>query len=556
MTLVLEPRGIEVPLLSPERTEDASKPRLLSTMRERSDRALAYLLAAHWPVALALAPLRGTWAAALVVGGLASAIPLILATLRPGAVATRMTVAICLMVYSMLFIAQTGGMIEMHFHVFASMAFLLIYRDWRLPVLAGAIIAVHHAFFNYLQTRGYRDLVFADHHGWHIVGIHAVFVVFEGAVLVYMARLLVTEVQQSEALVSRAERLAAGDLRTRVAVSEGTVGAAGRALNEATDALGIFVGDLTARAAETGVVSATLDSAVIRQRAAATAVGTVIARFAAGAAQQEAETGAMMAAFDDMVAAVKRVATTVGQVTSTSGVAADAAAASAALMEGALAAIARMEQAVQTAAKQSRSLYALSGRVDGMLQTITDIAAQTNMLALNAAIEASRAGERGQGFAVVAEEVRLLAEGAARAVREASETATRIRSGIEQVMVGMERGLAESHDGLRLAGSLESSLQELKRTSATGLTSVQAVARLSREIAAQTERIVGESSDGVARRTVLALAQVSAANAHAAAEAAEAAEEIEAALAGISAGAADLDRISDGLRDASRRFQT
>ena len=101
------------------------------------------------------------------------------------------------MVYSMLFIAQTGGMIEMHFHVFGGMAFLLIYRDWRLPVIAGGVIAVHHAGFNYLQMRGYPDLVFADHHGWHIVGVHAVFVIFEGAGLVYMARMLVNEVDQS-----------------------------------------------------------------------------------------------------------------------------------------------------------------------------------------------------------------------------------------------------------------------------------------------------------------------------------------------------------------------
>ena len=63
----------------------------------------------------------------------------------------------------------------------------------------------------------------------------------------------------------------------------------------------------------------------------------------------------------------------------------------------------------------------------------------------------------------MAEEIRLLAESAAHAVREASETATRIRYGIEQVMTGMERGLAESDEGLELAGSLETALQDLKR---------------------------------------------------------------------------------------------
>ena len=559
MTLALEPRALGAPGRSTEPARmpasTPANPALLLTMRERSDRALAQLLACHWPIALGLATLRGTWLAAVVIGGVASCVPLALAYLRPGAAVTRFAVAICLMTYSMLFIAQTGGMIEMHFHVFASMAFLLIYRDWRLPVVAGGVIAVHHALFNYLQTRGYRDLVFADHHGWHIVGIHAVFVVFEGAVLVYMARLLVAEVQQSEALVCSAGRLAVGDLTTRADVRDGTAGAAARALNEATDALGTFVRDLTARAAETGHVSAALGSAVTRQRAAAGAVGDVVARFAEGAARQEAETGLMTGAFDDMVRSVGVVAATVDEVASASAVAAESATSSAALMEGALVAIARMEHAVREASERSRSLHTLSGRVDGMLQTITDIAAQTNMLALNAAIEASRAGQHGQGFAVVAEEIRLLAEGAARAGREATETATRIRTGIEQVMTGMERGLAESGEGLELAGSLETALQQLKQTSATGVTSVHTVARLSREIAAETRRILGDSSDGVARRTMLELAKVSAGNARAAREAAAAADEIESALVGIAAAASELDRISDGLRGASRRFQ-
>jgi methyl-accepting chemotaxis protein len=555
MTVALESRALGASVLLAEPTPAAADPRLLSAMRERSDRALSRLLFIHWPIAFALATLRGTWLAAVVIGGVASVAPLLFAWWRPGAAVTRFVVAICLMLYSMLFIAQTGGMIEMHFHVFASMAFLLIYRDWRLPVVAGAVIAVHHAFFNFLQTLGYPDLVFADHHGWHIVGVHAVFVAFEGAVLVYMARVLLTEVQQSEALVSSAGRLALGDLTTHAPVCEGTAGAAARALNEATDALATFVRDLTRRAAETGGVSDALSSAVTRQRAAAGAVAGVVARFAHGAARQEAETAVMSAAFDDMVQSVERVATTVGEMASTSGLAADAATRSAALMEGALVAISRMEQAVGNAVAESRSLYELSGRVDVMLQTITDIAAQTNMLALNAAIEAARAGQHGQGFAIVAEEVRLLAEGAGRAVRDASETATRIRSGIEQVMRGMDRGLVETSEGLVLAESLESSLQELKRTSMSGVSNTQAVARLSQDIAVQVHHILGDSADGVARRAMLALSAVSAENASAADEASRAAHDIETAMAGIAAAASDLERIADGLRDASRRFQ-
>jgi methyl-accepting chemotaxis protein len=192
--------------------------------------------------------------------------------------------------------------------------------------------------------------------------------------------------------------------------------------------------------------------------------------------------------------------------------------------------------------------------VDSFLQRITEIAGQTNMLALNASIEAARAGSEGRGFAVVAEEVRKLAEAVAGAVRDASETAARIRGGIENVVAGMERGLSESGDGLALAGSLEAALQELKRTSATGVADVHAVARLSGQIAVETRRILDDSSDGAARRAVRALAEVSAANARAAAEAGSAASEIVITMGGIARSAEDLERISGGLREAAGRF--
>jgi methyl-accepting chemotaxis protein len=294
---------------------------------------------------------------------------------------------------------------------------------------------------------------------------------------------------------------------------------------------------------------------VERQRAATTAVGSVVARVTAGAGRLETETAAMTTGFDAMVEAVQRVATGMGNVAAASARAAGAATTSATVMERALTAIDRMETAVQEAARQSRDLHALADRADGILQSITDIAGQTNMLALNASIEAARAGDQGRGFAVVADEIRALADSAARAVREASETATRIRGGIEQVVVGMERGLVESTEGLTVAGSLGASLRELQRTSAAGVTDVRDVARLTDEIAAEVRHILGDSSDGVARQTVRALAEVSAANTRAAADAGQAAHEIEDALGGIAASAQNLDRIAAGLRAAAERFR-
>ena len=526
-------------------------------MRERSDRALAMLLVLHFPLALALATVRGTWLAALVIGGLASAAPLLLAYLRPGAAVTRIAVAICLMVYSMLMIAQTGGMIEMHFHVFASMAFLLIYRDWRLPVIAGGIIAVHHAVFNYLQVLGYGDLVFADHHGWHIVAVHAVFVVFEGAVLVYMARLLVAEVEQSEALVSSAGRLAMGDLTTRAPVSEGPTGAAARALNDATDALASIVGNLTARAAETGLVRATLGSAVDRQRAAATAVGVVVARFAEGAARQrigDQPHDRGLRGHGPCRRARRGHGARGGLDVGGRGGAATSERRGS--WKGRSSAIGRMEEAVRVASRTEpfviRAVRARGGdAADHHRHRGSDQHAGSQRRDRSLARGHPGTGLRRRG----------------RGGPPAGRTGRAGGSGGEgdgHAPQGRHRTGADRHGARTLRRAKRAwssrapwrlSLQELKATSVAGIADVQKVARLAQEIAAQTHRILGDSSDGVARRAMRALAEVSDTNARSAAEAAEAAKEIESTMTGIAAAASDLDRISDGLRGASERFQ-
>ncbi|HEU4453737.1 MAG TPA: methyl-accepting chemotaxis protein, partial [Longimicrobium sp.] len=90
--------------------------------------------------------------------------------------------------------------------------------------------------------------------------------------------------------------------------------------------------------------------------------------------------------------------------------------------------------------EQVRALRRHSGEVAEFAGTITAISRQTNLLALNAAIEAARAGEAGRGFSVVAEEVRKLADGSARAADEVASTVRRIRAQIESVVGTMAEG--------------------------------------------------------------------------------------------------------------------
>ena len=108
---------------------------LLHDARVQADRLMRLLLIAHFPVAIGLAFLHGAWLVALIGGGAATAATVWATTRHTGTLLSRFVVAASLMVYSAVFIQETQGLVEMHFHVFVSLAFLLVYRDWRAPVV-------------------------------------------------------------------------------------------------------------------------------------------------------------------------------------------------------------------------------------------------------------------------------------------------------------------------------------------------------------------------------------------------------------------------------------
>ncbi|MEI6207437.1 MAG: methyl-accepting chemotaxis protein [Desulfuromonadales bacterium] len=131
------------------------------------------------------------------------------------------------------------------------------------------------------------------------------------------------------------------------------------------------------------------------------------------------------------------------------------------IVERTVAVMGEIAAKVQETAKTVESLGARSDQIGAIIGTIEDIADQTNLLALNAAIEAARAGEQGRGFAVVADEVRALAERTTRATKEIGEMIKAIQKETRGAVVAMEQGVRQVETGTEEAARSGHALRDI-----------------------------------------------------------------------------------------------
>ena len=131
----------------------------------------------------------------------------------------------------------------------------------------------------------------------------------------------------------------------------------------------------------------------------------------------------------------------------------------------------KISEAVQSSSEIIEDLGRQSDHITSIVNTIKDIADQTNLLALNAAIEAARAGEQGRGFAVVADEVRKLAERTAQSTTEIAGMVSSIQNGTRSAVSSMQAGVAQVGNGVELANQAGDSINRI-RDGALRVTSV------------------------------------------------------------------------------------
>jgi methyl-accepting chemotaxis protein len=255
-------------------------------------------------------------------------------------------------------------------------------------------------------------------------------------------------------------------------------------------------------------------------------------QMAAGAQEQSAQTS-------EIATAVEQMAKTIIETTQNAGAAAENARTAGKIAEEGgsvvketVSGINNIAEVVSTAAEMVKQLGQSSDQIGEIIQVIDDIADQTNLLALNAAIEAARAGEQGRGFAVVADEVRKLAERTTKATKEIANMIKQIQKDTGEAVNSMKKGTEQVEKGKILANKAGQSLNDIIKATVQVVDDINQVATASEEQSTAAEQI---------SKNIEAISSVTHQSASGIEQVAKAAE--------------DLNRLTDNLQALTEKFK-
>ncbi|HLP18333.1 MAG TPA: methyl-accepting chemotaxis protein [Bacteroidota bacterium] len=232
-----------------------------------------------------------------------------------------------------------------------------------------------------------------------------------------------------------------------------------------------------------------VNSAVSAAASASSQISSSTEEMAAGAHEQTQQASEVAAAVEEMTKTILETTKHAGIAAETARRAGATAASGGEVVKETIKGMNRIAEVVMKSAATTAALGQSSDQIGEIIQVIDDIADQTNLLALNAAIEAARAGEQGRGFAVVADEVRKLAERTTKATKEIAGMIKQIQKDTSGAVESMEQGKREVEAGKQLALRADQSLNEIIEGANNVVGTVTQVAAASEEQSSASEQI-------------------------------------------------------------------
>jgi len=316
------------------------------------------------------------------------------------------------------------------------------------------------------QKHFYFTLVFA------LVAI--VLVIFT---IFYVTRGITNPLDQA---ISFAQSIAKNDLSQKLSVKQGDeVGELALALNSMSDNLAQIVRQLTDNSNALSNYSDQMKNSS--------------ERVSKGMEQQSHNTSEVLTVVQSMVSDAGHVAQMSTEAAQSAAKAGDTASEGGEVVKQAITSIQSISDIVNNSADSVEDLNKLGENISSIISVIEGIAEQTNLLALNAAIEAARAGEQGRGFAVVADEVRQLAQRTAEATQEVASSIKSIQGNTYKVSQKMREGTEGAANSVALAGQASNALKEIVAQSKNVASMINSIAQASTKQADE----VGHISDNI-----------------------------------------------------------
>jgi twitching motility protein PilJ len=252
-------------------------------------------------------------------------------------------------------------------------------------------------------------------------------------------------------LLDDVEGAARGDLTVKAEVTADVLGAVADSFNLTIDSLRQIVQQVQTAAVQVNN-SSTESEAFAR-------------RLSSDALRQAEELAVTVNSVQMMTASIKRVAESARESEEVARTASATALRGGEAVERTVAGILEIRETVAESTRKVKRLAESSQQISQIVSVISQIASRTNLLALNASIEAARAGEAGKGFAIVADEVRQLADRSAKALKEIEHIVLQIQSETGSVMAAMEQGTQQVIQGTKLAEQAKTSLDDIIQVS-------------------------------------------------------------------------------------------